>query len=312
MSANSKIEWTDHTFNPWAGCTKISPGCDHCYAESWAKRSGMVKWGAGTPRRRTTPANWAQVAKWDASAGKLGKRAKVFCASLADVFDNEVPSEWRMDLANLIASTENIDWLLLTKRIGNVMPMCGRDSILFDVIVTKVWLGISLVNQDEAERDIPKLLAVPAKRIFLSCEPLLAEINLRQLRGHNGCTPISYDALSGSSSNTTWGIIKDKLPDRFGFGKVDWVIAGGESGPGARPMHPDWARSLRNQCQAAGAPFFFKQWGDWVHELQPEAPASLPAKEKRFEWPDGFMSVRVGKKAAGRILDGRPHDEYPS
>lgn len=290
MSANSKIEWTDHTFNPWVGCTKVSPGCDHCYAESWAKRSGMVKWGTGASRRRTTPANWAQVAKWDAAAGTLGTRVKVFCASLADVFDNEVDPAWRLDLSTLIASTENIDWLILTKRIGNVMSMCSSDSMLFDVIGEKVWLGISVVNQDEADRDVPKLLRVPAHKHFLSCEPLLGLIDLCGKDGQ--------------------GSALDPYEDDE---KLDWVIAGGESGPGARPMHPDWARSLRDQCRAAGVPFLFKQWGEW-------APGDHFTKFPRndaaiHEWLDGDTVIghswRVGKKTAGRTLDGITHDEFP-
>jgi protein gp37 len=123
MAENTAIEWADHTFNPWTGCTKVSPACDHCYAESWAKRSGTVRWGPGEPRRRTTDANWRQPLKWNAQAQREGRRFRVFCASLADVFDNEVPVQWRVDLFRLIASTPHLDWLLLTKRIGNALPM---------------------------------------------------------------------------------------------------------------------------------------------------------------------------------------------
>jgi protein gp37 len=339
MSANSKIEWTDHTFNPWMGCTKVSPACDHCYAEvSTPSRTLGVEWGAGHPRRLTSEANWKAPLRWNAQAyyqcecgwrGHKGNtegtsltdglpscpacdridikpvRQRVFCASLADVFDNEVPNAWRQRLMSLIADTPNLDWLLLTKRIGNVPRMlqnaCEHDGRLMDANdlyrpLENVWLGITICNQEEANRDIPKLLQVPAVVRFLSMEPLLGPVDLR--RAH--MAPV-------------------RLP------RVDWVIVGGESGPHARPMHPDWARSLRDQCAAAGVPFLFKQWGEWC----PRGPGSLgyPSVEgvPRFRMTDaghngqdlgadGDNDVwmnRAGKKAAGRLLDGRTHDEFP-
>ena len=308
MSANSKIEWTDHTFNPWVGCTKISPGCDHCYAESWAKRSGMVRWGPDAPRRLTSEANWNQVAKWDRAARLANTRVKVFCASLADVFDNEAKTEWRMRLASLIYDTTNIDWLLLTKRIGNVAPMCSGDSVLFDVIATKVWLGITVVNQEEADRDIPKLLAIPAHKRFLSIEPMLGPVDLERPR------PGPDLGQEGNKICQPWLIQSG----------IDWIIAGGESGPGARPAQPDWFRSLRDQCAAAGVPFFFKQWGEWI-ESSPLPGGDLGGDLRRGNVqhmhapgnPEGYYRRgdayvrRVGKKTAGRILDGRTHDEFP-
>lgn len=235
MSENTKIEWADHTFNPWEGCTKVGPGCDNCYAENRNSRFGggqAINWGPGAPRRRTSPANWNKPRKWNEEAKRLGIRYRVFCASLADVFDNAVPLQWREDLFNLIAATPNLDWLLLTKRIGNAPAMV---SIIPGHLPQNVWLGITVVNQAEANRDIPKLLAIPASVRFLSMEPLLGPVDLRQAH-----------------------IAPVRLP------RVDWVIVGGESGPGARPMHPDWARSLRDQCNAAGVPFLFKQWGEWI------------------------------------------------
>src|SRR5205814_2553649 len=130
MAQNSKIEWTDHTFNPWVGCTNVSPGCDHCYAESWSKRSGLVKWG-NSPRRRTSEAYWRAPSKWQGGAAafqaKYGRRQRVFCASLADVFDNKAESEWRSDLFKLIAATPSLDWLLLTKRPQNIKKMLPSD-----------------------------------------------------------------------------------------------------------------------------------------------------------------------------------------
>ncbi|APA90417.1 phage Gp37/Gp68 family protein (plasmid) [Paraburkholderia sprentiae WSM5005] len=280
MSQNSRIEWTDHSFNSWEGCQKVGPGCDHCYAETRNARFAggtPINWGPGAPRRRTSAANWRKPLQWNARHDEFfaqhGRRQRVFCASLADVFDNEVDPLWRHDLFELIERTPNLNWLLLTKRIGNVSDMvararsrdwlAGRDN---------VWLGATIVNQAEADRDIPKLLAVPAHVRFLSMEPLLG--------------PVSFEGMFASSD---WRDHTNALE------ALDWVIGGGESGRGARPMHLDWARSLRDQCAAAEVPFFFKQWGEWAHGSRPS------------EQPVG----RIGKKAAGRELDGRVHDAFP-
>ncbi|WP_131753724.1 phage Gp37/Gp68 family protein [Burkholderia vietnamiensis] len=343
MSENTKIEWCDHTFNPWEGCQKVGPGCGHCYAEARNARFAggtAVNWGPGAPRRRTSPANWRKPISWNArpflqcrACGWRGDqpgsanglvvcpevrcasfnlviaRRRVFCASLADVFDNAVDPAWRADLFDLIEKTPNLDWLLLTKRIGNVLPMISETAARrFDLdclheprLPDNVWLGATIVDQVEADRDIPKLLAVPARVRFLSMEPLLGPVDLRQAH-----------------------IAPVKLP------RVDWVIVGGESGPGARPMHPDWARSLRDQCAAAGVAFHFKQHGEW-------APGSGDFGAGRFETAaiahnghvvaggyrvedylrgaasgDGWAMVhRTGKRTAGRLLDGHTHDEFP-
>ncbi|MDB5848232.1 MAG: hypothetical protein JWP29_1984 [Rhodoferax sp.] len=218
MAENSKIEWTTHTFNPWVGCTKISPACDHCYAEGWAKRTGGAALWQGE-RRRTTPENWRKPLKWNAAAFASSVRPRVFCASLADVFDNQIPAEWRSDLWHLIAQTPWLDWLLLTKRPQLVARMApdkwwsGWDH---------VWLGATAENATEAQRRVPYLQASHARTRFLSCEPLLEGIT----------------------------------PDLVG---IDWLICGGESGGGARDMDPTWARSLRDQCAGTGTAFFMKQ-----------------------------------------------------
>lgn len=250
MSENAKIEWTDHTFNPWWGCQKVGPGCDHCYAETLDKRTGGKHWGPGAERRRTSIKNWNDPIRWNAKADAFfvehGRRQRVFCASMADVFDNAVPNAWRMDLFNLIASTPNLDWLILTKRIGNVMTMCSGDSLMFDLICERVWLGATVVNQEEADRDIPKLLSVPAAKRFLSIEPLLGPVIL------------PFDRLR------EWNRMALLNQQPHAAGRIDWVIVGGESGPNARPMHPEWARILRDQCQDEGVPFLFKQWGEWT------------------------------------------------
>lgn len=352
MSENSKIEWTDHTFNPWEGCQKVGPGCDHCYAETRNARFGggqAVNWGPGAPRRRTSPATWAMPRRWNAQADAFmaqhGRRQRVFCASLADVFDNAVDPQWRADLFTLIHQTPNLDWLLLTKRIGNVAPMLAElahgndhDLKLLDMMpLPNVWIGATIVNQAEADRDIPKLLDLPARVRFLSMEPLLGPVNLERPRPGP-----DLEQGGGSKICQPWLIQSG----------IHWVIVGGESGPGARPMHPDWARSLRDQCQVAGVPFLFKQWGEWrpisqmsegedralwrsrviakPHEDQANLDdiygrvcttestvIHLDGSVHHFlepnAFPPGAMTMyRVGKKAAGRQLDGRIWDETPA
>ncbi len=221
---NSTIEWTHHTFNPWIGCTQVSPACDHCYAMVMMDhRYHRVEWGAGKPRIRTTPGYWRQPLKWNRLAEAAGVRERVFCASLADVFDGEMPetlSAWRADLWQLIDQTPRLDWLLLTKRPGNIMrfaPWKGRWP-------HNVWVGTSVENEEWAGRRLSVLAEVPAVVRFVSAEPLLGDFSLANYA-------------------------------------VDWVIVGGESGHGFRELNVDHARSLRDQCRERGIPFFFKQWG---------------------------------------------------
>ncbi|MDN7654348.1 phage Gp37/Gp68 family protein [Burkholderia multivorans] len=325
MSENTKIEWCDHTFNPWEGCQKVGPGCDHCYAETRNARFAggtAVNWGPGAPRRRTSPANWRKPLVWEAAHAEFfashGRRQRVFCASLADVFDNAVPDAWRADLFDLIWNTPHLDWLLLTKRIGNAGPMIARALELAGRNVNtlwpwaNVWLGATIVNQAEANRDVPTLLAVPARVRFLSMEPLLGPVNL-------------------AKSGALWSDMNGNIVDATarGLRRVDWVIAGGESGPGARPMHPDWARSLRDQCAAAGVPFLFKQWGKWAPGENCGGPPTrtervadwfgdawsfstlAPSMHDGLTYDDEPTVYRIGKKTAGRHLDGRTHDEFP-
>lgn len=338
MAENTKIEWTDHTFNPWEGCQKVGPGCDNCYAETRNARFAggeAINWGPGAPRRHTSPSNWNKPLTWnknaDAFMSEHGRRQRVFCASLADVFDNAVDPQWRADLFSLITQTPNLDWLLLTKRIGNVASMLaelvhGNDSDLplRDMMpLPNVWIGATIVNQAEADRDIPKLLAVPARVRFLSMEPLLGPVDLR-----NVAVPPEHDQLRRPWDIDGYKFNALTLHDDGKFHqpttKLDWVIVGGESGPSARPMHPDWLRSLRYQCQDAGVPFLFKQWGEWApadpipgarfgDELRLGKVQHLHAPGN----PEGFFRrgdayVRnMGKKAAGRVLDGCTWDEFP-
>ena len=247
MAENSKIEWTDHTFNPWIGCTKVSPACDNCYAEAMMdKRLGKVDWGG--PRHRTSEDNWRKPIAWDNKARAAARRDFVFCASLADVFDNQVPDQWREDLFGLIEKTDNLLWLLLTKRIGNVATMCSG-------LPKNVAVGATMVTQEEYDRDAPKLHALRKSHepcfTFGSFEPLLGPIEL--------------------------------LNDA-----PDWIIVGGESGPNARPMRPEWVSDLGAAAAFLGRKFHFKQWGEF-----------------------DSAGKRVGKHAAGRIFAGRTWDDRP-
>lgn len=317
MGANTAISWTDHTFNAWWGCAKVSPACNSCYAEAWAKRTGHSNlWGVDADRRTFSEKHWNEPLKWDREAAAAGKRPRVFTNSMADVFDNHpaVDAErWR--LWNLIEMTPNIDWLLLTKRIGNAMVMFPKRWIdARDGLPRNIWLGATVVNQAEADRDIPKLLAVRARVRFLSCEPLLGPIEL----------PLG---------RVMTGFPKHITRDGRAIGaplSLHWCIVGGESGPGARPMHPEWARSLRDQCVGMGVAFHFKQFGEWLPGTQYEQthreadPGDVFSKFDSLAWDGGAwvdhdelepssaeVVYRMGKKRAGRRLDGRTWDEFP-
>lgn len=292
---NSKIEWTHHTFNPWIGCTKVSDGCKFCYAEHLMdKRLSRVEWGPTGTRSRTSPANWNKPRQWNRRLEGTGRRERVFCASLADVFEDRPElEEWRADLMELIDDTPNLDWLLLTKRPENVLPLAPMrwsECQLPD----NVWIGTSVENQEQADKRIPELLRIPAVVRFLSCEPLLDAVDLM---------PYLYAEFAADDPR--------HYPHKYG---VDWVIVGGESGQQARPMHPDWARSLRDQCHLAGVPFLFKQWGEYVR------PSQMTEDEYRA-WDvdhgtEHSVSVtqgyyKLGKKRAGRLLDDREWNKFP-
>lgn len=284
MSENSKIEWTDHTFNPWWGCQKVSEGCKHCYAEVLDNRYNHEKphWGPGSDRRPMSEAHWKQPIKWNAAAEKARKPAKVFCASMADVFEGHEKTYGYLErLFRLIQETPWLTWQLLTKRPENILNLIPREwqSDFPKNIIT----GTSVENQAETQR-IAHLAKVPGPH-FLSCAPLLGPLLLQG----------RFDAMSYNWLNDT-GI----------GGKIDWVIVGGESGPGARPMHPDWVRSIRDQCESIGVPFLFKQWGEYC----PGEKGRL-YHERTLDFTDGQPMVKVGKKAAGRLLDGRTWDEFP-
>lgn len=403
MGENSKIEWTTHTFNPWRGCTKVAAGCAHCYADKQAKRnpSTLGIWGNDGTRVLASDAMWREPIKWNKAAAcdcharqDLGERhlqscpqsnrPRVFCASMADVFEDwkgEIRNhagrvlhrcsaghilpldsvrvngiecdagctllahpltmdDARSDLFKLIDDTPNLDWLLLTKRPQNIRRFAydaWTEKVSGHISQNEgdgrrwkprknVWLGTSIATQEDADRNIPELLKCRdlSPVLFLSCEPLLGPVELMYppslfpngpqmcCNGRDcGCQGMPIDPWP-------WFYPKDN--------RIDWVIAGGESGPHARPMHPAWARSLRDQCKLAGVPFHFKQWGEWV-----ENGANIPVVENSrwgavspagewIEYEGGTVvrpankdacMVRVGKRLAGRLLDGREWSEFP-
>lgn len=347
MGENSKIEWCHHTFNPWLGCTKLSKACDNCYAETLATNRLGVTWGAGAPRRRTAASTWKMPLAWDRKAAKEGRRARVFCASLADVFDAEVSDDWRDDLFALIAATPHLDWLLLTKR-----PKVGRDylnrryglpAVWLDAVagltrsgiippsmsacaqalevcsrlspstpLPNVWLGTTVENQKLADLRIPLLLETPAAVRFLSMEPLLGSVDLRDW---------TYPTSTGRALRAPEPFsIKRSHPVSDVRPGLDWVITGGESGSNARPAHPDWFRSIRDQCAAAGVPFFFKQWGEWhpadqvknAEQIEAGGDTAHPLREGRAHDFGDQWTWRVGKEPAGRLLDGVIWDQVPA
>lgn len=255
MGQNSTIGWCDHTFNPWIGCSKVSDGCKHCYAESQtyprvSKARGLPLWGKDASRHRTSVDNWDGVLRWNRKAKNEREdaeqeerphdRPRVFCASLADIFeDHPALHVWRADLWELILATTELDWMLLTKRPENIRRMVPREWL--DNWPVHVWVGASCENQDAADRRIPHLLRVPAPVRFLSCEPLLGPIEM----------PLEYLAP-----------FVDNDPGLRLTPRIDWVIAGGESGSNARHCAAEWIEDLAAQCADAGVAFFAKQLGD--------------------------------------------------
>jgi len=336
MSDKSAIEWTDATWNPVTGCTKVSPGCDHCYAETLAERF------RGTPGHyfengfdvQLRPDKLDQPLRWK-------KPRRIFVNSMSDLFHQDISDEYIAQVFGVMAMAEQHTFQILTKRHARMRSLLGdpdfREQVAQEIVgwevagrwvpdhiesgqpdwypLPNVWLGVSVENQQWADIRIPALLDTPAAVRFLSCEPLLGPV----------------DIINGLGDSWLTGI--------------DWVIVGGESGRGARPMHPDWARQLRDQCQAAGAPFHYKQHGAWAPapwklERGPSEPADAYKARSEAEgathgvnlrgylvelghkpWsvercadaPAPWAGVRrVGKKAAGRELDGRTWDEFPT
>lgn len=272
MAKNSHIEWTHHTFNPWWGCTRVSAACKNCYAERWAKRVGANVWGARMPRRFFGDRHWNDPLKWNREAEMNGHRRRVFCASMADVFEQRRDLQvWRERLWKLIEETPWLDWLLLTKRpekVSNLVPWNGTWP-------SNVWIGTTVESKRWIERRIRALVELPVSIKFLSCEPLLDLIDLQP-----------------------W------------MHEIDWVIAGGESGPHSRPMNPIWIRALRDQCTESRVAFHFKQWGNWKPVSSDDDIGNRRTIVLRGNG-EVFRMASLGKTNSGRELDGRTWDEIP-
>lgn len=340
MSDKTGIEWTDATWNPVTGCTEVSPGCDHCYAKTFAER-----W-RGTPGHYFEQGFDVQLRpdKLDLPL-KWRKPRKVFVNSMSDLFHDSVPDDYIAQVWGVMAWSPHHTFQILTKRHARMRSLLSTpafkslvDDAWYDIArrypqgerkiahpghpydrwpLPNVWLGVSAENQQWADIRIPALLGTSAAVRFISAEPLLGPIDLLG----DADTPGPAVVRTGVQTrpNTPHGPAEYDYDDQIG---IDWVIAGGESGHGARPMHPDWARSLRDQCTEAGVAFLFKQWGEWMpigpDELHAERPEvyldAVPARARTTPIAIGPALrhlVRVGKGKAGRILDGRTWDEYP-
>jgi protein gp37 len=330
MSEKTNIEWCDHTFNHVRGCTKVSEGCKFCYADGMSGRNPKTLgvWGPKGTRAIAAESYWKLPVKWNKEAKEAGERRRVFCASLADVFEglDTMPAdaynavdEARARLFRLIEQTPDLDWLLLTKRPQNIMALCPDEWVA--QFPANVWVGTSVEDQTTADERIPHLLKVPAVVRFLSCEPLLGPLDLfawlRRVWKQEACSEHSEAFnLECPACNA--------MPRVLLAPPIGWIICGGESGRFARPMHPAWARRLRLEAAAAGIPFLFKQWGEWMPtdavpggDLGGDLAAdrvrhirAVGALDGHFRNGDAYVR-RVGKKVAGRVLDGRLHDEYP-
>lgn len=407
MAENSKIEWTDHTFNHIRGCTKVHEGCAHCYAEQLSGRNPgtLGIWGPNGTRVLASEDMWKQPVKWNKTAAcccrkELGdfeheagcpqkNRPRVFCASLADVFEDWqgeirdsrgkvvhrcraghfVPldsvfangaecqsgcnraahplalDDVRARLFGLIDDTPNLDWQLLTKRPENIRRMmteynyhacvtgdyphewqsdCDADTT--KAYRENVWLGTSISTQEHADKQIPELLKCRdlSPVLFLSIEPLLGPVDLL-LNGE--CSSWACGQCGSRNVDTEVCVALDDVSTYacgscgyIGGGEdadwkplIDWVIVGGESGSHARPMHPDWVRSIRDQCVAANVPFFFKQWGEfcYVDQMTEQAVHDLDAAVNLAGHGDYDKAWKIGKKAAGRLLDGKEWSQFP-
>lgn len=297
MGATTTISWTHHTCNAWQGCTKVSVAvagggaCDSCYAEARDKRfHAGAHWGQGAPRLPRLEAFAADMRRFNRKAKKAGVRRSVFVNSLSDFFDNEVPQAWRDFAFAVFAECGSLDINLLTKRPGLVMKMVPPTWLLG--FPTNIRIGISACNQMEYDRDIDKLMQIPARVRYLSLEPLLSGIRLGLTQA-----PALWTITHPSE-------FEEHEPTERAW-KIHWVITGGESGHQARPAKPQWFRDLRDQCAAASVPFHFKQWGEWV------SVSEVAGKGRHHTFPDGATVRRVGTKNSGNTLDGRTHLELP-
>lgn len=259
MGETTAIEWTDHTFNGWWGCSRVSPGCTNCYAETFAKRTGHAVWGKGSERRFFGDAHWAEPLKWERDAAAGDRREFVFCSSMADVFEDRADLvDPRERLWRLVGETPHLVWQLLTKRPENVLGMVPGTWL--DAWPRNAWIGTTTEDQPRADERVPMLLRVPAPVRFLSAEPLLGPVRFDRDWLVPKATLCGRQPSTEQGRRTVVDVLK-AAGRRLGWRGVDWVIVGGESGPRHRPVDPAWVRSIREQCAEAGVPLWFKQWG---------------------------------------------------
>ncbi|MDD7813660.1 phage Gp37/Gp68 family protein [Mycobacterium sp. CSUR Q5927] len=335
MADHTTIEWTDATWNPVTGCTEVSPGCDHCYAKTIAERF------RGTPGHYFEHGFDVQLRPDKLDLPLRWRRPRrVFVNSMSDLFHEQVPDAYIARVFAVMADAERHTFQVLTKRHARMRALLSsnefQDAVLYHSChvgegwngyetttwqwpLSNVWLGVSTENQRWADIRIPALLDTPAAVRWISAEPLLGPIDLRAWAAPviSTCDPVTAEdgpflaAVGRAACRKVAADLGEPIP-----AFLDWVVVGGESGRGARPMHPDWTRSLRDQCQAAGVPFLFKQWGEWapVNHRDPtlDGQVSIPYRPGCPDpYPLGWVR-RVGKKAAGRELDGRTWDQFPA
>lgn len=317
--ARAKIEWTDMVWNPTSGCSKVSEGCRNCYAERFARRlAGRCGYPADNPFQVTLrPERLEEPLRWK-------KRRLVFVNSMGDLFHEAVDEKFIAKVFAVMDLARQHTYCILTKRPGRAAQLLADEDFQFHVgwfqsqavrelglpepeqigpwPLRNVWLGVSVENQEAADERIPLLLQTPAAVRFISAEPLLGPVDLElYLPYHNHPLKDEWHRNGYHIRRLNIGITE---------GTLDWIICGGETGPGARPMHPDWVRSLQNQCQAAGVPFFFKSWGMWREACPPDDPI-WNGFSPELHYEHGTYFITLGQKAAGRLLDGRTWNEYP-
>jgi protein gp37 len=292
--SKTKIEWADRVWNPVTGCTKVSQGCKHCYAEIFYERfhgHGSFKNVQCHQDRLSMPKSWKDP-------------SVVFVNSMSDLFHEEVPFLFINAVFSVMSDIDHHKYLILTKRPERMVEFWKWKKDQFGIPwqpKSNVWMGVSIEDQKTAEQRIPLLLNIDTPIRFLSCEPLLGPLDISSWLYPKELIGMEVSNLE----ETEFSLLKNG---------IHWVIAGGESGPGARPMHPDWARSLRDQCAAADVPFFFKQWGEWISEDQIDQEINCKKSSKRLislSTGQLVQQARVGKKNAGRLLDGKLYDGYP-
>ena len=349
--AQSNIEWTSETWNPVVGCSIVSPGCTNCYAmkmahrieginaEGRAKGTSHAKQYDGTTKVVNGNAVWTgkvQLAEHILlNPLKRKKPTTYFVNSMGDLFHESVPDEWIDKVFAVMALSRQHTFQVLTKRAGRMRDYCAglqsrandiahagvmlgawddADHVHADILAAfdrgplpNVWLGVSTERQQEAEMRIPMLLQTPAAIRFISAEPLLGPIDLTKLPFPKSCECEQHAPTLDAFNAAVFCEGCCEGPEAMDLGKLDWVIVGGESGPDARTMHPDWARGLRDQCDAAGVPFFFKQWGGWAPYDRGKVDSAILATPKSLDTP----SIKVGKRLAGRSLDGIEYSEMP-